>query len=214
MDTKELINTLSKDATLKSTLKSPCYFTGSLIIILIIYAVIIQFFLKIRPDFFDRISSPLFLTEIILLLSLAISSVFAAVISMYPDIYQKRWALKIPYLTLILLMGFILAQLILIDDLHLLISQAGSHGIECTICIAEVSLIPSCLIFGIIRKGSSVTPYRAGSYAALTSTAVGCLTLRIAEANDSLQHLITFHYLPIFVFTAIGAIIGKWLFKW
>jgi hypothetical protein len=48
----------------------------------------------------------------------------------------------------------------------------------------------------------------------LAASGVGCLTLRLAELNDSIEHLLQWHYVPTLLFAAGGAMIGKWLLRW
>jgi hypothetical protein len=85
---------------------------------------------------------------------------------------------------------------------------------ECALCIAAVALIPSALLFALIRKGATIRPLQAGSFAVLAASSVGGLTLRLAEANDSLMHLVVWHYLPALLFATLGAVIGKKLLRW
>jgi hypothetical protein len=69
-------------------------------------------------------------------------------------------------------------------------------------------------MFVLLRKGASIRQLQAGSFAVLTATAIGCLTLRLSEENDSIMHLLQWHYLPTLLFAALGALAGKWLLKW
>ena len=85
---------------------------------------------------------------------------------------------------------------------------------ECALCIGSVALIPSALIFALLRKGASVRQFQAGSFAVLAASSIGCLTLRLAEANDSMMHLASWHYGPTVLFAALGAALGKILLKW
>ena len=79
---------------------------------------------------------------------------------------------------------------------------------DCALCIGSVAMLPSLLLFGILRRGATVRPMQAGIFAVLAASAIGCLTLRLSEANDSLAHLLLWHYLPTLIFAALGAVIG------
>jgi hypothetical protein len=59
-----------------------------------------------------------------------------------------------------------------------------------------------------------VHPLQAGAFAVLTASTIGALTLRLAEENDSIVHLVQWHYLPTLFFAVLGAFAGKWLLKW
>jgi hypothetical protein len=59
------------------------------------------------------------------------------------------------------------------------------------------------------------THYRwAGSIAILSAFSVGALWLRLQEVNDSIVHVIEWHYLPMLAVGVVGLWLGKWLLKW
>jgi hypothetical protein len=182
--------------------------------VLTIYAIGMQLIVGIRADMTQQLSRGPYLIEIVLLAAVTLSSIMAAILAMYPDAYQRPRLLKIPYATLALLLLFIGIQLLMPHDARMVMPGPHVHNVECSMAIAAIAMIPSALIFALLRKGASVHPLQAGLFAALAASGISCLTLRIAEANDSLIHLITWHYLPILLFAALGALIGKRLFRW
>lgn len=214
MDTNALIAQLSREAQPKARLRSPAWFAPCLIAVLLVYGIAVQFHLHIRADIAVQFTRMMFVVEIALLALLTLTSAIAGIYAMYPDVYQKSWLLRVPYAAFALLAVFILMQLIAMPaDPRMVIPQAGI-GMECAICIASVALIPSGLMFWLMRKGASVHPLQAGSFAVLAASGIGCLTLRLSEANDSLMHLACWHYLPTLLFAVLGATIGKWVLKW
>ncbi len=217
-DTNTLIMELSQDAAKKNAWQChsvhPVKFAGNLVTGLVAYGIVVQYFLGLRPDLSMQFTRPWFDLEIFLLLALALSSVIAAVIAMYPDVYQKpRW-LKLPYAIFIALAVLVISQLGMPFDVRMAMPKPGTHAIECTLCIGSVAMLPSALLFCILRRGASVRPMQAGAFAVLASSAIGCLTLRLSESNDLLMHLASWHYLPTLIFASVGALIGKWLLKW
>ena len=65
-----------------------------------------------------------------------------------------------------------------------------------------------------MRKYAS-THYRlAGSVALLSAFSVGALWLRLHEVNDSIVHVIEWHYLPMLVIGLIGLGLGQRVLKW
>lgn len=214
ISTTNLIKSLSKEAKPAKTLPSPHYWGARLFGVLAVYAILAQVFLGLRADIAMQLSRPLFALEIILLATLALASFMAAILVMYPDAYQKPKLLKLPYgifIALFVLMSF---QLLVPADVRMIILEPSSHSIECALCIGATSIIPSAIIFIILRKGASVRIFQAGSFAVLAAGAIGGLTLRLAEANDSIEHLLTWHYVPTLIFASIGALLGKFLLKW
>ena len=214
MNTEELIEKLSQETSGKATLRSPMYYGLCLIATLLLYAIGSFFFFDVRSDIAIQFGRFSYLLEIVLLIFLVLSSAFAAIFSMYPDAHQKPLIIKIPYAVFALLTTFIIVQVVAMPFDPRMVLLSDDHGIQCALCIAAVSFLPSILIFGLLRKGASVTPLFAGSFAVLAVAALGSLVLRLTEANDSLMHIALWHYVPILIFSVIGAILGKWLLRW
>lgn len=212
--TADLISELAAQAQPAKAIASPAIWILRLLGVLALYAFAAQFFLGLRGDLLIQFTRPLFAVEILFLLLLLISSSVAAVFAMYPDAYQKPQFLKLPYAAFLLLASLLTSQLALPHDVRMVMPLPSAHAMECAICIAAVALVPAAIIFVLLRKGASVCQFEAGSFAVLAASAIGCLTLRLAEENDSVQHLLLWHYIPTFIFAAIGAMIGKCLLKW
>lgn len=213
-NTADLIANLSKGLPRKQ-LGSPDYYALRLGVILLAYALGAQIFLGLRPDLATQFTRPMFSVEILLLVLLIVSSARAAIFSMYPDSFQRKNLSRLPYGLFILLILFMFFQFMMPHDPMMVIpSTLHAHGIECTLCIASVAIVPSAFIFGLLRKGASIRPLHSGSFAVLAAAAIGCLTLRLSEANDSLIHTLSWHYIPTLLFAGLGAWIGKALLKW
>ncbi|HTY98673.1 MAG TPA: NrsF family protein, partial [Rhodocyclaceae bacterium] len=54
----------------------------------------------------------------------------------------------------------------------------------------------------------------AGSIAVLAAFSVGALWLRLHEVNDSIAHVVIWHYLPMLAAGSLGFGLGKRLLKW
>lgn len=215
MKTNDLIEKLAKEAKPAAPLRSAGYYAARLVLVLLAYGGVTQFFLHLRADLVSQLGRPAYSFEIALLATLTLISAIAAAAAMYPDVQRRAWLLNLPYIVFAALFSFVLFQLVAMPvDPRMVIPPPGGHELACTMCIASVSVIPSALVFFLIRRGATVHPLRAGSFAVLAATGIGCLTLRLSEANDSLAHLATWHYLPTLLFAILGAALGKWLLKW
>ena len=212
--TLEIITRLSREAEAAKPLRSPAYWGSRIVAVLALYAIAAQLFLGLRPDIAAQFSRPAFALEIALLGLLALASILASILAMYPDAYQKLAFLTLPYIVFGLLLCLIVPQFFMPPDGRMILPEEGAHGIECALCIASIALIPSAILFAILRKGASIRQFQAGSFAILAAAALGCLTLRLAEANDSPLHLAVWHYLPTLLFAITGAFIGRWRLKW
>jgi hypothetical protein len=213
-DTSEIIRQLSSETVSRQRIRTPGWWGTWLVVVLLIYGVISQLCLGLRPDVMTQAARPLFILEMLILGLVLLASTAASILIMYPDAYQKRFFLSVPYGLYALLVSVMAIQLFLPPYPTMAIQDTHVHGMECALCIASLALLPSALLFAVIRKGASVHLLRAGFYAVLASSAMGCLTLRLAEANDGIVHLLTWHYIPTLLFAMIGAAAGKWLLKW
>lgn len=214
MNTEALIATLSQQATPVAALRSPEYWGRLVVVVLGVYGGTVQYFLGLRPDLLLQLTRPLFALEIGLLALLTLTSVIAAILSMYPDAYQRSVLFKLPYVMLAGLAALMKIQLLLPDHAAMVFPPPGSHAMECALYIGLAALIPTALLFAIVRKGASVQRLHSGFFTVLAASGVGCLTLRLAEMNDSIIHLLQWHYLPTVVFSTLGALLGKWLLRW
>lgn len=211
----DLIMQLSKEAAPKLPLR-PAVLVPAVLIILVLYGVGAQLYLGIRPDLLTQFGNPFFIAETALLFLLALSGALASTHALYPDMLQRRWVLKIPFIVSTLLLMLLVGQGLRDNpsmDMSFL-AHENFAGMQCTLCIAAVSLIPSALLFALIRKGATTKPLLTGMIAALTAAAIGGFALRLAEPADSSAHFMIWHYLPTLVFSSLGALLGKFLLRW
>jgi hypothetical protein len=212
--TADLIKQLSAEGKLTTPLRAPSYFATRLFLLLAGYMLAAQAILGFREDILVQLERPFFTLEILLLAFLLITSSVACILAMYPDAYQKPWMLKLPYTVFALLLGLTAIQFLLPQDARMVMPEAGSHTIECSVYIAIAALVPSAVMVALIRKGASIRQFHAGAFAVLAASAIGCLTLRLAEPIDPVMHLVCWHYLPTLLFASLGAVAGKYILKW
>ncbi|MBN8543648.1 MAG: DUF1109 domain-containing protein [Alphaproteobacteria bacterium] len=213
-DTKQLIETLSAQATPVRPLR-PQRYALILLAALSIYAICAQCWLEgFRPDLAQQLQRPLFVVELLLLAAMLISSVLAALHAMRPDAIVQKYRMRLPFIFSGLMLLLVAFQLFMPHDVRMVMSNADSHTHGCTAYIAFSSMLPAILIFWLIRKGATIMPMRAGLLAVIASMSVGALTLRLAEANDEIAHLLMWHYAPSLFFAALGAVLGRYLLRW
>lgn len=213
-DIKQLIQQLSAEAAPVKMLR-PQRYALMLLIALALYAICAQCWLEgFRPDIAVQLRRPLFVWELVLLLAMVCSASVASVFAMLPDAAQYKRLLQLPYLCVGGMLVLVVLQLLLPPDTRMVMSDMVSHTHECTQYIALSSLLPALLIFGLLRKGASVMPRQAGFLAVIAAVAVGALTLRLAEANDDVGHLLVWHYIPSLFFASLGALLGRFVLRW
>jgi hypothetical protein len=214
VDTKQLIEQLSAQATPVKAVR-PARYAAVLLFLLSLYAVCAQCWLEgFRPDLAMQMTRPLFISELLLLAAMLVSASVASVYAMLPDGAQRKMLMRLPYIFSGSMLMLVMFQLILPQDVRMVMPGAGVHAHECTIYIGLSGILPAMLIFGILHKGASVVPMQAGLLAVIASVSVGAITLRLAEVNDDIMHLLTWHYGPSLIFASLGALLGRYLLRW
>lgn len=214
VDTKQLIEQLSAEAVPVRVMR-PQRYVLVLLIVLLTYAVCAQCWLEgFRADIATQLARPLFLLELLLLVAMLVSSSVAAAFAMLPDIGQRKRLMQLPYILSGGLFLLVLFQLFMPPDARMVMADTNSHTHQCTQYIAVTSLLPAVLMFGLLRKGASIMPLQAGFIAVIAAVSVGAITLRLAEPNDQITHLIAWHYVPSLFFASLGALLGRYLLRW
>lgn len=214
VDTKQLIQELSAEAKPVRVLR-PLRYAAFLLALLSIYAVCAQCWLRgFRPDLPMQLTRPLFVAELLLLAAMFTSACVASVYAMLPDGAQRKILLRSPYIFSVGMFVLVIIQLFLPQDARMVMPDANSHTHECTQYLAFSSILPAALIFGLLRRGASVMPRQAGLLAVIAAVSVSAITLRLAEANDEITHLLGWHYLPSIFFASMGALLGRYLLRW
>jgi hypothetical protein len=164
----------------------------------------------LRPDLAQALQQPWYVAELVMLLLVFVASAVSAALLSFPDLHQKQ---ALAFSPVVLFALFVL--------LMLFAWNADSppaplpvHSWQCTLSILLVSLLPAAWTFYAMRKYAS-THYRwAGSIALLSAFSVGALWLRLHEVNDSIYHVVLWHYLPMLGTGLFGLWLGKKLLKW
>lgn len=214
-DLEGLIENLSAGLRPVRPMRAPRRLALELSAVLGVYALAVVAVLGLRSDLAMQLHRPWFAAEIFLLLFITLSSVGAAVCLATPDEYQRPEIKLLPLIGLLLFVLLVDVQVMLPLDPRMVIpGGAAANTMECTLCIAAVAIAPAALMLVLLGKGASARPLLAGAWAVLAAAGVGCLTLRLAEMNDSLSHLVQWHYLPTLGFAALGGLAGRLFLKW
>ncbi|CAH1904640.1 MAG: hypothetical protein DID90_2727552547 [Candidatus Nitrotoga sp. LAW] len=164
----------------------------------------------LRPDLMLKLHQPWFVAEIAVLAGIFIATSVSAALLAFPDLHQMR---RLAFTPVVMFALFVLVMF--------LAWQADNppaplpvHSFECTIGITLMSLLPAAWTFFEMRKFASTHYHCAGSIALLSAFSVGALWLRLHEVNDSIMHVVGWHYLPMIVFGIAGLWLGKRMLKW
>jgi len=175
-----------------------------------LYIVISLWLSGPRPDLLHKLHQPWFDAELIMLLLVFISATLSAAVLAFPDLHQMRKTAWSPAVVFAL---FIIT-LLLAWRADTPPAPLPIHSFECTASITLFALLPATWTFLSMRRFATTHSHWAGSVALLSAFSVGAIWLRLHEINDSITHVVIWHYLPMLVIGLLGWWLGKRLLKW
>jgi hypothetical protein len=174
------------------------------------YLIVSLMFSGFRPDLASKLHEPWFIAEIGALAGIFVATSLSASLLSFPDIHQMRRIAFAPVVTFAL---FVLVMLFAwrADNPP---APLPVHSFQCTLGITMLSLLPAAWMFYVMRKFASTHYHLAGCCALLFAFSIGAIWLRLYEVNNSIMHVIEWHYLPMIAFGIIGLWLGKVMLKW
>lgn len=164
----------------------------------------------VRPDLTVTLQNPWYIIELIALIAIFVATSFSAALLSFPDMYQMR---RIALLPLVLFAVFVVI-LFVAWRADVPPAPFPVHSIECTLSIIVAALLPGGWLLYNMRKLASTHFHWAGSIALLNAFSIGAIWLRLQERNDSILHVLQWHYLPMLGCGLLGLWLGKLLLKW
>lgn len=175
-----------------------------------VYLAVSLWISGVRPDLMHKLHQPMFDAELAALALIFVATALSAAVLAFPDLHQMGRTALAPVLPFALF----IAVLFFAWRADYPPAPLPLHSFECTLSITLFSLLPAAWTFYSMRKYAS-THYRwAGSVALLSAFSVGALWLRLHELNDSIVHVLEWHYLPMLGIGLIGWWLGKAVLKW
>lgn len=206
----ELISKLAQDAPPVKPAPHPVVLSIEWMTVAVGYLGVALMFSGLRPDLMLKLQEPWFAAEIAALAGIFVATCLSAALLSFPDLHQMRRVALAPALT------FTLFVLVIFFAWHADNPPAPLpiHSFQCTLSITLLSVLPAAWIFYVMRKFASTHHHWAGSIALLSAFSVGALWLRLYEPNDSIMHVIQWHYLPMIFIGLFGMWLGKTVLRW
>jgi hypothetical protein len=209
-DIEELITGLTADVSFVKPAPHPYLLSLKWIGAASVYLAMSLAFTGLRSDWLQAVSNPWYVVELIALCLLSISSLVSAALLSYPDLYQMRKLSTAP----VWMFALFLVVLLFAWFADNPPAPLPVHNYQCTSCIVLMALLPAVWVLYAVRKFASTRARLAGLVIVLAAFGVGALWLRLHEVNDSILHIVQWHYLPMLAFSLIGFGIGKWALRW
>jgi len=207
---EQLVETLSKDAVAAKPAPHPFLLSLKWLAVAAAYLVISLTISGMRPDLAGALQNPWFIAEIAALIGILITTALSAAVLAFPDLHQKRATAFTP----VWMFGIFVLVILFAWRADNPPAPFPVHSFECTLSILLFSLLPTAGIFYAMRKFASTHLRTSGIVAALFAFSTGALWLRLHEVNNSVTHVIEWHYLPMFAVGILGLWLGKKLLQW
>lgn len=209
-DIDDLVAQLARKAGVVKPAPHPFMLSLQWIAAGVIYLVLSLAISGLRPELAERLRHFWFAAEIATLLAVFLVTSLSAALLSFPDLHQKRRLVLAPLLPALLF----LAVMFFAWRTDTPPAPLPLHSFECTLSILLMTLLPAGWTFYSLRRQASTHPRLAGSVALLSAFSVGALWLRLHEANDSIAHVIEWHYLPMLIVGLLGWWLGRVALKW
>lgn len=207
---EELVESLAQDANPLKAAPHPFVLSLKWAAAAVVYLVVSLWSSGLRPDLMQKFHEPWFVAEVASLVVLFVATTLSAAVLAFPDLHQMRKTALAPAG----LFALFTAIMFFAWRADVPPAPLPVHSFECTVSITLFSLLPAAWTFFSMRKFASTHCRWAGSIALLSAFSVGALWLRLHELNDSVIHVIQWHYLPMLGIGLIGWWLGKTLLKW
>ncbi len=207
---EELIDKLAQDTAAVKPAPHPFMLSAKWMMVAVAYLALSLMLSGLRPDLMLKLHEPWFVAEIAALVGIFIATSLSAALLSFPDMHQMR---RIAFAPVAAFALFVLVMFLAwrADNPP---APLPVHSFECTLSITLLSLLPAAWTFYVMRKFASTHSRWAGGIAFLFAFSIGALWLRLYEQNDSIMHVVRWHYLPMIGFGIIGMWLGKVVLKW
>lgn len=206
----DLINKLAQDTATVKRAPHPYMLSIQWMAVAMFYLAVSLLISGTRHELLAKLHDFWFAAEIAALAGIFFSTSLSAALLSYPDLHQKR---RIAYAPVAMFALFVLVMFFAWQA-DIPPAPLPAHNIECTLSILLLALLPAAWTLYVMRKFASTHTNWAGGIALLFAFSTGALWLRLYEENDSIFHVIEWHYLPMMAFGLAGMWLGKALLKW
>ena len=206
----DLVESLVHDASTVKAVPHPLMLSINWIIWALAYLALALFISGVRPDLMQKLHEPLFLAEAAALAAMFIAASISAALLAFPDLHQMRRVALLP----LVMFAALLIILYVAWRADVPPAPLPRHSFECCLSIMLLAVLPAIWIFTQMRRFASTHQRMAGIVVMLAAFSVSALWLRLYEQNDSILHVIEWHYLPILGFGIVGLWLGKRVLRW
>lgn len=209
-DLEQLVSALAEQAEPVRPAAHPFALAAKWAVAAALYLAVALAVSGLRADLAQALHNPWYVAELAALLLIFLATTVSAAVLGFPDLHQKHAPAYAPlwlFGLFVLLLGFAW----LADSPP---APLPVHNWQCSLSITLVALLPAAWTLYSLRNYASTHSRLAGSIALLSAFSVGALWLRLHEVNDSIYHVVLWHYLPMLAAGLLGLWLGRRLLRW
>ena len=210
MNIDHLIKEISQEGA-KKPLPNPMQVTAKWLVLMMVYCVVLVSFSGLRPDIAIKITQPLFLVEVMMMVIIGVVCAYAASLLALPDSEQKPWIRFVPFVFLTFLLGILAYQIWSTQTLPLTDCLKLGHY-QCMIHIVAYAVMPAIVMFVTIKKAAPIKCCWVGSIVGLCVASFSYAMMRLIEASDDPSTLVVWHLVPVFLIMIGMMMIGEMFF--
>ena len=211
METRDLISQLAHQGAPRPAPRASAVVLRLLVLVTVYFALLLLIH-GLRDDIGSKIQQGLFLTEVLLMLSVVLLSALAAGWLSLPDINQQPWVRFAPLAPLGLFVGLLIYGMWNFSTLTL--SECLQLGrFDCVVRIILYGLLPGGVMFYLAAKAAPTRCRWAGSMIGLCVAGLGYILLRLVDPSDDPMQLVVWHFLPVMLMTLVGMVLGHRLLR-
>ncbi|MDH5723072.1 MAG: DUF1109 domain-containing protein [Alphaproteobacteria bacterium] len=207
--TQKIINSLCEDLHELKLAPHPLKMALLWMVLGVVYLGVCLYVFEIRDDLGTKLLDFLFVFEMILTLSMAISAAFCSVWMAVPDMRGQKWMLSVPITFFAVLVTWI--------GLQTLLASYKFPDIHWHNCYKEAmvfGVIPAIALIYFSLRGKTTRPAGLSVMNALAVGGFGYTALRLSCGSDNIGHICAYHILPYILFALFCIFIVRKIYRW
>lgn len=209
MDSTALIESLSDTLTPMKPMAHPFLRVLPWIFCGAFYTLVCVLVIGVRPDIQDKIVSPYFVYEILMMTFVGLSASFASSYLCVPDMRGVKWLAALPLTALGAFFLWIFTR-----SLAEPVSMPHVHWVNCFNDGIVLGFIPAIAMVIFVRKGATTAPRMMALMNTLAVAALGFIGLRFTCPLDTIGHAVITHLIPFMVLGILTGVLARRLYRW
>lgn len=214
METEELIQDIVEGVTPVKTTHHPLVRAGCWMLVSCMYLAILVGVFGLREDLFIKVQENMYVLELSLALLSALSAGLAASFLCVPDGYQKAWIRWLPVPFFVLLTGLLVLMWVEPKILGDAFISTTDFTFECVLDMLVFSMFPIVVMLYTTKKAATTHYYWSAALASLAAASFSYACVRVIEANDVVEHLLFWHYVPLLAIVVLAMAVARRVLAW